>query len=51
MTPGAAERAREPSVARFSSRDYTYVQRELQRIALLAGAIILAIIVLSFFLP
>ncbi len=50
-TPRAPERAGEPSVTRFSSRDYTYVRRELQRIALLAGAIIVIIIILSFFLP
>ena len=46
-----SERAREPSVTRFSARDYTYVRREVQRIAVLALAIIIAIIVLSFFLP
>ncbi len=50
-TSGAPERAREPSVTRFSVRDYTYVRRDLQRIILLAGAIIIAIVVLSFFLP
>lgn len=50
-TPRAPERAGEPSVTRFSSRDYSYVRRELQRIALLAGAIIVIIIVLSFFFP
>lgn len=43
--------AHEPSVTRFTARDYTYVRRELQRIAILASAIIIAIIVLSFFLP
>jgi hypothetical protein len=42
---------REPSVTRFTARDYTYVRKELQRIAILAGAIIIVIIVLSFFLP
>jgi len=47
----APERARETSVTRFSARDYTYVRRELVRIALLASAIVVAIIVLSFFLP
>lgn len=50
-TPSAPERADEPSVTRFSTRDYSYVQRELQRIALLATAIIVVIIVLSFFFP
>ena len=49
--PGAAQRAPEPSITRFSSRDYSYVRRELRRIALLAGAIIVLIVVLSFFLP
>jgi hypothetical protein len=43
--------ASEPSVTRFTQRDYTYVKRELQRIAILAVVIILAIVVLSFFLP
>ena len=42
---------REPSVTRFSARDYTYVRRELQRIAVLAAGIIVLIVVLSFFLP
>ena len=50
-TPRAPEHTGEPSVTRFSSRDYSYVRRELQRIALLAGAIIVVIIVLSFFFP
>ena len=50
-TPRAPEHTGEPSVTRFSSRDYSYVQRELRRIALLAGTIIVIIIVLSFFFP
>ncbi len=41
----------EPSVTRFSARDYGYVRRELQRIVVLAVAIFATIIVLSFFLP
>ena len=49
--PDEPERAREPSVTRFSSRDYTYVRRELRRIVLLASVIIVAIVVISFFLP
>ncbi len=49
--PRAAEPARERSITRFSPRDYTYVRRELQRIALLAGVILITIVVLSFFLP
>jgi len=42
---------RERTVTRFTARDYTYVRRELRRIAILAAAIIVAIVVLSFFLP
>ena len=51
--PRAAEppRERERTVTRFTARDYTYVGRELRRIAILAVAIIIAIVVLSFFLP
>ena len=50
-TAATPKRADEPSVTRFSVRDYTYVRRELQRIALLATAILVTIVVLSFFLP
>ncbi len=46
-----AEPARERSITRFSARDYTYVRRELQRIVLLATAVLITIVVLSFFLP
>ena len=49
--PVTAEPAREPSVTRFSSRDYSYVRRELVRISILAAGIIVTIVVLSFFLP
>ena len=49
--PRTAERTAEPSVTRFSARDYSYVRRELLRIAVLATAIVIAIVVLSFFLP
>jgi len=42
---------RERSVTRFSSRDYSYVARDLRRIVILATAIFITIIVLSFFLP
>lgn len=45
------EPPRERSVTRFTTRDYSYVRRELQRIVLLAGAIFILIVVLSFFLP
>ncbi len=47
----APARADEPSVTRFSERDYGYVRRDFQRIALLATAIIVTIVILSFFLP
>ncbi len=47
----AQETAVEPSVRRSSARDYTFVRREVQRIALLAAAIIVTIVILSFFLP
>ena len=49
--PAEAESEPEPSVTRFASRDFTYVRRELRNILLLAGAIIITIVVLSFFLP
>ncbi len=42
---------REPSVTRLSSRDYTYVRREIRSILVLAAIILLIIVVLSFFLP
>ena len=42
---------RERAAARFTARDYGYVRRELLRIALLATAVLVAIVVLSFFLP
>jgi len=47
-TPGSA---RERAIARFSARDYGYVRRELLRIALLATAVLITIVILSFFLP
>ena len=51
-SPAAPPPAPEPSVTgRLSARDYTYVRRELVRIAVLASAIIATIVVLSFFLP
>jgi hypothetical protein len=36
---------------RFTSRDYSYVMREMRRIAILAILVLATIIVLSFFLP
>ncbi len=54
-TPGMAlpapEPPRERPAVQSPSRDYTYVRREIQRIVLLAVAILIAIVVLSFFLP
>ena len=50
-TPGVVQRPRQASVPRFSTHDYGYVRRELRRIVLLATAIIIVIVVLSFFLP
>ena len=50
-TPTESAAESEPSVTKFSSRDYTYVQRELKRIIILGIAIIIAIVVISFFLP
>jgi len=47
----APARPREPSVTRFGARDYSYVRREVRRIAVLAVGIIVLIVVLSFFLP
>ncbi len=50
-TPAARRDSREASITRFTSRDYTYVKREFRRIVILASAIIITIVVLSFFLP
>jgi hypothetical protein len=49
--PSAGEAPRERSISRFSARDYSYVRRELVRIAVLAVSIFVLIVVLSFFLP
>jgi hypothetical protein len=46
-----ASPARPRPGARFTHRDYAYVRRDVQRIVVLALAIIIAIVVLSFFLP
>ena len=37
--------------SRFTQRDYAYVRRDVQRIVVLAVLVIIAIVVLSFFLP
>jgi hypothetical protein len=49
--PAAPEAPRERPTSRAPTRDYSYVRREIQRIALLAAAILIVIVVLSFFLP
>jgi hypothetical protein len=49
--PVEPRKERERPVTRFTARDYTYVRRELRRIVILAAAITIAIVVLSFFLP
>ncbi len=50
-SPSAQEAAPARSATRFSTRDYSFVRREIRRIAMLGIAIILVIFVLSFFLP
>jgi len=50
QTPVRAERAERP-VHRTVLVDYSYVTRDLRRILMLATAVIVTIIVLSFFLP
>ena len=47
----ATERVRERSARRQMSEDYGYVRKDLRRIVVLATAVIIAIVVLSFFLP
>ena len=46
----AAPRERTP-VSKLTRRDYTYVRSDIRRIIILAGAILITIVVLSFFLP
>lgn len=46
--PTAAE---EQPPERATTRDFGYVGREIQRILVLAGAILVVIVVLSFFVP
>jgi hypothetical protein len=38
-------------VSKLTRHDYSYVRRDLQRIMILAGAVVITIVVLSFFLP
>jgi hypothetical protein len=40
-----------PPASREFAPDYTYVIKDLRRIAILAGSIIVGLIVLSFFMP
>lgn len=49
--PARPASSREPSLTRMSWRDYSYVRRDVQRILILATAVIVTIIVLSFFIP
>jgi hypothetical protein len=49
--PSAQETAPARSATRFSTRDYSFVRREIRRIAMLGIAIIVVILVLSFFFP
>ncbi len=37
--------------SRVTRRDYSYVRRDLQRIAVLASAVLIIIVALSFFIP
>jgi len=46
----SAPRERTP-VSKLTRRDYSYVRRDLRRLFILAGAILITIVVLSFFLP
>ena len=45
-----APRERTPT-SRLTRRDYSYVRRDLRRLLILAGAVLITIVVLSFFLP
>lgn len=38
-------------VGRRTTRDYTYVSRDVRRVLILATAVLITIVVLSFFLP
>jgi hypothetical protein len=39
------------SIGRFTARDYSYVRREMLRVVIIALAMFVLIVVLSFFLP
>ena len=49
--PAPAEPVRERSIGRFTARDYGYVKREILRIVIIALAMLVIVVVLSFFLP
>ncbi len=51
VAPSASDPTRERPAGRSSARDYSYVQREITRILVLASAVLITIVVLSFFLP
>ena len=51
VAPPEERAPRERPVTRYSTRDYSYVARDLRRIVIVATAIFITIIVLSFFLP
>ncbi len=48
--PTTAPRERAPT-SKMTRRDYSYVRRDIRRILVLATAILITIVVLSFFLP
>lgn len=39
------------AISKLTRRDYSYVRRDLRRLFILAGVVLLTIVVLSFFLP
>ena len=51
VAPAVTAPKERPAASRVVRRDYSYVRRDLQRMAILAGAVLLTIVVLSFFLP
>jgi hypothetical protein len=51
LAAAQAEPARMRSAGRRPVEDYSYVRRDIQRIAVLATAVVITLIVLSFFLP
>lgn len=47
----AAPRKERAGPSRATRHDYSYVRRDLQRIAVLTAAVLVTIVVVSFFLP